>query len=103
MGDTVILPTTRDGIVRKLTLITKFFNSRGIKINAKKTKFIVFNGSEVDSRPITVNNVSVDLCEQYVYLVALLRLTALHPQPLRPMHKGHVSCAEIYCLRGEKQ
>lgn len=68
MDDTVLLSTTRVGIVRKFTLLRNFCDSHGMEINAKKTKFMVLHGSEEDRRPITVNDVSVVLCEQYVYL-----------------------------------
>ncbi|CAL4067392.1 unnamed protein product, partial [Meganyctiphanes norvegica] len=45
MDDTVILSTSRNGILAKIGLLKDFCDSHGMKINVSKTKFMVINGS----------------------------------------------------------
>ncbi len=39
-------------------------------INEKKTKFMVINGSPLDRRPFSVNDITVGCTSKYVYLGA---------------------------------
>ena len=68
MDDTVLLFTTREGMMNKLNLLNLFCNSHGMKVNSTKTKFFVINGSEEDKRVMVVEGIAVHPCEQYVYL-----------------------------------
>ena len=68
MDDTVILSTTREGMLRKLKILHEFCNQNNMKVNLGKTKFMVINGDEHDKHPLTVEDLVVRWCEQYVYL-----------------------------------
>ena len=68
MDDTVLLSTTKDGMMKKIKLVDDFCVSHGMEINVLKTKFMVLNGSATDQQPITVDNITVNPCERYVYL-----------------------------------
>ena len=50
MDDTVILFTSRNGILTKLSKLNDFCVSHGMKINASKTKFMVINGNIEDKK-----------------------------------------------------
>lgn len=68
MDDTVILSTTRHGMLRKLSLLTDYCSDYGMIINQSKTKFMVINGSHDDVEPLLVNDIIVEHCNMYVYL-----------------------------------
>ena len=68
MDDTVILPTSRAGMIQKITLLNKFCVSHGMDLNVRKTKFMVLNAEEDDKQPLIVDGVIVEHCSQYVYL-----------------------------------
>lgn len=61
-----------------------------MEINGKKTKFMIFNGSEVDKHPMTVNDVSVDMCEQYVCLGSTVTADGSNStaRAIMPMHRA---------------
>ena len=50
MDDTVLLSTSRNGIITKLGLLNEFCVSHSMKINASKTKFSVINGNDDDKK-----------------------------------------------------
>jgi len=68
MDDTVILPATCDECVKKFNILCEFCDRSGMVINAKKTKFMVVNGSDDDKCPIHGNCGNIENCDQYVYL-----------------------------------
>ena len=68
MDDTVLLSTTRGGMIQKLNLLDQFCNSHGMIVNSSKTKFFVINGNRQDEEQMVVGGFVVDTCEQYVYL-----------------------------------
>ena len=68
MDDTVILSTSRNGILAKLSMLNDFCVSHGMKINVSKTKFMVINGGFEDKQDLIVNEMCVKLCNYYVYL-----------------------------------
>ena len=68
MDDTVILSTSRDGILAKLGLLNEFCISHGMKVNVSKTKFMVINGTVEDKNDLIVQDMCVKFCEYYVYL-----------------------------------
>ena len=68
MDDTVLLSTTRKGMLEKLNLLNQFCNSHGMVVNSTKTKFFVINGNRQDEEQMVVGDITVDICEQYVYL-----------------------------------
>ena len=66
--DTVLLLTSRNGILTKLSILNEFCITYGMKINISKTKFMVINGSNEDKRDLIVQEMCVKLCKYYVYL-----------------------------------
>ena len=68
MDDTVILSTSRNGIIAKLGLLKEFCVSHGMKINVSKTKFMVINGSIEDKNDLIIQDMCVKMCKYYVYL-----------------------------------
>ena len=68
MDDTVLLATTRENIINKITLLKQYCDTYGMKINAGKTKFFVICGTVEDQRAIEVNGLVVEPCTKYTYL-----------------------------------
>ena len=68
MDDTVILSTTREAMLHKVSLLQRFCQIYEMKINQSKTKFFVINGTAEESRPLQVNELTIDSCVKYVYL-----------------------------------
>ena len=68
MDDTVLLATTRESIVHKISLLKQYCDTYGMRINVGKTKFFVICGTAHDSRTIELDGLIVEPCTQYVYL-----------------------------------
>lgn len=68
MDDTVILSTTRNNMIKKISLLQNYCNVYGTKINESKTNFFVINGRVNDSEPLVVDGLVVEHCDKYVYL-----------------------------------
>lgn len=68
MDDTVLLAISRDSMIAKIGLLKNFCTTHGMKVNIGKTKFFVINGSEEDKRAIHVDGLTVEPCDQYIYL-----------------------------------
>lgn len=68
MDDTVLLSTTRSGIMVKLGVLHMFCQEYGMKVNVEKTKFFVINGEDGDREPLCVGNFIVEHCDSYMYL-----------------------------------
>ena len=68
MDDTVIVSTSRNGAIAKLSLLKEFCNSHGMKINVSKTKFMVIKGNEEDQRDLVIDDMCIKRCSHYVYL-----------------------------------
>lgn len=68
MDDTVLLATTKDNLINKVTLLKQYCDSYGMKINATKTKFFVICGTEHDREAVRVDDLVVESCAQYTYL-----------------------------------
>ncbi len=49
MDDTVLLSTSRGRMIRKLSLMKRFCEEYGMKVNASKTKFFVIHGTSEDN------------------------------------------------------
>ncbi len=70
MDDTVLLSTTREGMIHKVTILNTFCNDYGMIINASKTKFFVIGGSQEEAEPLRVGELLViDSCTSCVYLL----------------------------------
>ena len=52
MDDTVLLATTREGMLHKIGLMKSLCDNYGMKVNEAKTKFFVVGGSEMDTEPL---------------------------------------------------
>lgn len=68
MDDTVLLSTTRDRMIEKLTLLKQYCDTYNMGINLSKTRFFVIGSSAADKEPLIVNNVIVEWCDMYIYL-----------------------------------
>ena len=68
MDDTVLLSTTKEGMVNKIKIMYDFCNSHGMSVNNSKTNFMVVNGTSDDKEPIIYNNNTISYCHQYIYL-----------------------------------
>ena len=68
MDDTVIMATSRDGALTKLSVLKDFCNTHGMKMNISKTKFIVINGKEDDKRDLIIEDMCIKRCSHYIYL-----------------------------------
>ena len=68
MDDTVLLSTTRTGIIHKLKVLHGFCETYGMKVNVSKTKFFVINGEVEDREQLSVGDLVVEHCDSYVYL-----------------------------------
>lgn len=62
MDDTVLLVTTRECMIRKVTVMHKFCNSYVVKVNRQKTKIV--NGTGDDVQPVYVNNLVMQPCSK---------------------------------------
>ena len=68
MDDTVIFATTRENAIEKARVLTDFCRQSGMVINPGKTKFMVIRGEQNDVRPLTVDDLVIQNCEEYNYL-----------------------------------
>ena len=60
MDDTVLLATTRENILHKISLLKQYCHDYGMKINAGKTKFFVICGTDQDRETIEVENLIIE-------------------------------------------
>ena len=103
MDDTILLSTTREGCLAKLTILQQFCEDSGMVINQSKTKFMVINGSNIDRAPLISGSLTVDTCEAYTYLGSVFtqdgkkesahKCHLVSKQP-RTCHEVHVICYE---------
>ncbi len=68
MGDTVLMPTIRYNIMKKISFLQDYCSEYGMVINQSKTKFLVINGEEGDKEAVARNGMVVKHCGTYVYL-----------------------------------
>lgn len=72
MDDTVILATSREKLVGKLTVVMNFCENYGMSVNERKTKFMIINSDNMDERSIHYQGPSsvlnIKYCKNYVYL-----------------------------------
>ena len=68
MDDTVLLATSREKLIKKVTLLVQFCKKYGMVINESKTKLMVINGTINDKQSIIINNLSIQHCDIYIYL-----------------------------------
>ncbi len=70
MDDMVILATSKEMCVRKLTAVLDYCQEYGMVLNEKKTKLMVVRGTDEDRLPLTVRNIKIDCVHKYLYLGA---------------------------------
>ena len=76
MDDTVLVSTTRAGLIAKLRLLAEWCDKSGMVINEEKTEFMaVASDSPLDKLPIIITTVSGEVsvkhCDSYTYLGAI--------------------------------
>lgn len=52
MDDTVLLSSSREGLINKIRILKTFCNEHGMVINQNKTKFFVIRGTKDDTEPL---------------------------------------------------
>ena len=77
MDDTILLATTRRGMIHKVSLLKDFCQTYGMKVNQSKTKFFVIGGSPGDSHPLTVGDLVIESCNSYTYLGSIFTCDGL--------------------------
>jgi hypothetical protein len=95
MDDTVIMATTRDKAKQKLKVALKYCREAGMEINAKKTQFMVINGTASDKETIVIEDVKINNCSQYVYLGAFITQDA----SLTSAIKAHCSAKQAHVVK----
>ncbi len=68
MNDTVLLSTSRQGMIWKLNILQDYCEEYGMKINEAKTKYFALNDRDGDSEPLVLNQLVVPHCNTYIYL-----------------------------------
>ncbi len=68
MDDTVLLSTSREGMVGKVKLLQSFCSEHSMVINEAKAKFFVIHGAGSDVEPLHVDGLIIVPCSMYVYL-----------------------------------
>ena len=68
MDDTVLLSTSREGMMYKVKVLKAFCEEHGMVINEGKINFCVINGADNDVLPLQVGGLVIDSCTHYVYL-----------------------------------
>ena len=71
MDDTVLLATSREQALKKVSILVEYCKRSGMRINQQKTKFMCVNGSSESRDPLIVGDLRVENCESYVYLGAV--------------------------------
>ena len=71
MDDTILLATSRERCIEKLSILCEFCSRSGMVINASKTKFMVINGNVKDREPLVYGNIVVQNWDSYIYLGAV--------------------------------
>ena len=68
MDDTVLLATTKEGILNKIKILYDYCDSHGMTVNNSKTMFMVVNGNDEDKQPIALDDNIINYTNQYIYL-----------------------------------
>ena len=68
MDDTVLLSTSKQGLISKFKICQKYCKAYGIPVNLLKTKFMVINTDGDDMESIIANDIIVKYCSNYKYL-----------------------------------
>ena len=68
MDDTVIFASSRERLILKLNILDNYCQTHGMQMNESKTKFMVINGSGSDMLPIKLSDITMKICQFYVYL-----------------------------------
>lgn len=72
MDVTVLFATSCDRCAEKLEVLSQFCHDYGMIINNIKTKFMVINRTDFHKEPLHCRDISVNHCEQYIYLGSVL-------------------------------
>ena len=100
MDDTVILATTREMCRSKLCALIDYCEEYGMKINLKKTKFMVINGNTEDRLPFRYKGITVNNISKYLYLGSWVTETGRVRDAIK-LHEEHngnlVNKFAIFC------
>ena len=68
MDDTILLSTSREGMLNKIKILYEYCSMYGMIVNNSKTKFMVVNGSHMDKEPFVYNHNAINYVNQYIYI-----------------------------------
>ena len=68
MDDTILLSTSREGMLNKIKILYEYCSMYGMIVNNSKTKFMVVNGSQIDKEPLVYDHNIINYVNQYIYL-----------------------------------
>lgn len=68
MNDIVLLSTSRERMIHKLSLMKKFCCEFGMTVSESNIKSLVINGTVVDKEGVHIDGLEVEWCAQYMYL-----------------------------------
>ena len=83
MDDTVLLSSTKNGIMWKFQKVLDYCAQFNMKVNEKKTKLLSVNVTE--PQPLIFEDITVECCDKYVYLGNIIM-----NQPIRVQVEEHV-------------
>ena len=78
MDDTVIVSSTRKGNEWKLLRLMDYCSQFNMKVNVKKTKFMVANSE--DREPFIYGDLRIEHCERYIYLGNTIMISSVQKQ-----------------------
>ncbi len=90
--DTVLLSTSRERMIEKLSLMSKFCNEYGMGVNESKTKFFVIHGTAEDNEAVNVDGLVIEQCTQYLYLGSMFTADGSVSSSVRAHADAKMSC-----------
>ena len=78
MDDTVLVSTTKEGIIWKFQKVMDYCRMYGMKVNNKKTKLMCINVH--DPSPLVFDEITVECSDKYIYLGNTIMNAPIHNQ-----------------------
>ena len=92
MDDTVVLATSRNAMQQKLRLLNQEAQSIRMEIHPSKSRYMVINGT--DYRSFSLNNITIDHTDEYIYLGTPVMNVSLAKQV-----KAHIEQRQSHLLK----
>ena len=97
MDDTILLATTRTSALQKIRIMSAFCRSSGMKVNEKKTQFMVIGGKEDDRTLFVVDGLTIRNVDSYTYLGSVVTQDASIPSSV----KAHCRSKAAHAIKFE--